>query len=359
MSRITARFQGRFGAFSLDAALDIPAAGITGLCGPSGCGKSTLLRCLAGLTRLAGGALRVDGHVWQDGATFLPPWRRAVGYVFQDARLFPHLSVRRNLQFGQRRAGAGEIREEDVVDFLALAPLLGRFPAALSGGERQRVAIGRALLTQPRLLLLDEPLAALDRDSAEAILPSLRDIAQRFAVPALFVSHQMEEVERVATHLLYMRAGRIEAAGPLGALLTDLAYPFARQLGAATVLELPVHGYDSTYDLTTCGTPPLALTVPGMPGPLGARVRLRILASDVSILRQPVASSILNVLPARILAAEMTDGPHTVVALGVGDGTAETRLLARITRKSWEQLGLAPGQEVFAQVKATALAGGA
>lgn len=354
MSCITARFQGQFGAFRLDAAFAIPATGITGLSGASGCGKSTLLRCLAGLTRLAGGELQVDGDVWQDAAAFVPPWQRAIGYVFQDARLFPHLSVRQNLRFGLRRAGMGDVREEDVVDFLALAPLLGRYPAALSGGERQRVAIGRALLSQPRLLLLDEPLAALDRDSAEAILPSLRDLSQRFGVPAFFVSHQMDEIERVATHLLYMQAGRIAAAGPLSALLTDLSFPFASRLGAATVLDLPVCAYDAAYQLTTCGSPPFALTLPGAAGKLGQSVRLRILASDVSVLRLPMASSILNILPARILAVEITDGPHAIVALSVGGA----KLLARITRKSWDQLGLAPGQDVFAQVKATALTGG-
>jgi len=353
MSHITARFKASYGAFSLDAAFDIPAQGVTGLFGPSGCGKTTLLRCLAGLTRLPGSTLRVGGEVWQEGPHILPPYKRALGYVFQDARLFAHLSVRENLRFGLKRAGERRIAEADVVDFLGLAPLLARYPAALSGGERQRVAIGRALLAQPRLLLMDEPLSALDRDSADEILPRLRGLSARFGVPALYVSHQMDEIERIAQHLLLMRAGRIVAAGKLVDLLTDFALPFAARDGAATVLDLRVGGYDESYGLTLCGAPPLSLIVPGRLGHVGEQIRLRVRASDVSLVRAPTPSSILNLLPARILAADIQPGPHVLVALEVG----EARLLARITRKSWDHLGLAPGQEVFAQVKAEALAG--
>ncbi|NNM57811.1 molybdenum ABC transporter ATP-binding protein [Acidocella sp.] len=353
MSRIIASFQGSFGGFRLDAGFDIPAGGRTGLFGPSGCGKSTVLRCMAGLVRLQGGNLRVGGEVWQEDGYFLPPYKRAVGYVFQDARLFTHLSVRDNLRFGLRRAGGGRIAEADVVEFLGLAPLLGRYPAALSGGERQRVAIGRTLLAQPRLLLMDEPLAALDRESAEQILPRLREVSARFGVPVLYVSHQMDEIERIAQHLLLMRAGRVMAAGALTDLLTDLSLPFAARDGAATVLELTVSAYDETYGLTLAGAPPLCLTVPGWLGAVGAVIRLRVRASDVSLLRRPASSSVLNLLPTRILAADIQTGPHVLVVLGVG----EARLLARITRKSWDQMGLALGQEIFAQVKAEALAG--
>lgn len=349
MSRITGRFAGTLGNFALDARFDIPATGITGLFGPSGCGKTTLLRCLAGLTRLPGGTLQVEGEVWQSENVFLPPYQRALGYVFQDARLFAHLSVRDNLRFGLKRAGAGRIAEAEVVDVLGLAPLLARSPAALSGGERQRVAIGRALLAQPRLLLLDEPLSALDRDTAEAILPHLRGLSEHFGVPALYVSHQMDEIERLAQHLLFMQSGRIAATGALADMLTDLSLPFAARAGAATVLDLTVSAYDETYGLTQCG----GFIVPGRLGAVGARVRLRVRASDVSLTRAPVPSSILNQLPARILAVDIQPGPHVPVALAVG----ATRLLARITRKSWDTLGLEVGQEVFAQVKAEALAG--
>jgi molybdate transport system ATP-binding protein len=352
MSQITARFTGTLGAFGLNAALDIPATGITGLFGPSGSGKTTLLRCLAGLTRLSGATLSVGGEIWQSETVFLPPYQRALGYVFQDARLFPHLTVRGNLRFGLKRAkGPPAIAEDDVIDFLGLTPLLNRAPTALSGGERQRVAIGRALLTQPRLLLLDEPLSALDHETAAEILPRLRALSARFGVPALFVSHQLDELERVAGHLLLMQAGRITASGPLTKLLTDLSLPFAAREKAATALELTITGYDDAYGLTLCGTAPLVVSIPGQWGQPGQCLRLRIPASDVSLARTPTPSSILNQLPARILQAQALEGPHMLVALDLG----EAKLLARITRKSWDMLALAPGQEVYAAIKAEAL----
>lgn len=353
---ITARFVGRLGAFSLDAALEIPAQGITGLFGPSGCGKTTLLRCLAGLLRLPGGYLRVGGEVWQDGRVFLPPYRRPLGVVFQDSRLFAHLPVRENLRFGLRRAGGGVVRitEDAVIGSLGLEKLLDRSPEGLSGGERQRVAIGRALLAQPRLLLLDEPLAALDRDSAHQILPKLRELSRLFSVPVIHVSHDLAEIERLADHLVLMRAdGRVAATGELAALLTDPALPFAARQDAAVVLELRAGAYDEVYGLTVCGGEDLALIVPGQPGPPGAPVRLRIRASDVSICKgQPQGSSILNTLPARILAAESLAGPHVNLVLGVG----RVRLLSSITRKSFDALGLNVGDAVYAQIKAMALA---
>ena len=353
---ICARFSGRVEQFTLDAALEIPCQGITGLFGPSGCGKSTLLRCLAGLLRLPGGYLRVGSEVWQDGPKFLPPYRRPLGLVFQDSRLFAHLSVRENLRFGLRRVGGGAARitEDSVISFLGLEPLLARAPATLSGGERQRAAIGRALLAQPRLMLMDEPLVALDRDSAHQILPKLRELSARFGVPMIYVSHHMPEIERLADHLVVMRKeGRIAAAGPLPALLTDLSLPFATQQDAAVVLELEAGTYDEAYDLTSCTAAGLTLTVPGRLGPAGSPIRLRIRASDVSIATtQPVQSSVLNAFPARILATEAGSGPHVNLVLGGGP----VRLLSIITRKSWDTLGLRVGDGVFAQIKAMALA---
>ena len=350
---ISARFSGRVEQFTLDAALEIPGQGITGLYGPSGCGKSTLLRCLAGLLRLPGGHLRVGGEVWQGGSKFLPPYRRPLGLVFQDSRLFAHLSVRENLRFGLRRVGNVRITEDSVVDFLGLEPLLARAPATLSSGERQRAAIGRALLAQPRLMLMDEPLAALDRDSAHQILPKLRELSARFGVPMVYVSHHMPEIERLADHLLLMKEGHVIAAGPLPALITDLSLPFATQQDAAVVLELEAGIYDEAYDLTSCTAAGLTLTVPGRLGPAGSTIRLRIRASDVSVAKdRPTASSILNTLAARILAVETGSGPHVSLVLGGGP----VRLLSSITRKSWDTLGLRVGDEVFAQIKAMALA---
>lgn len=353
MSGVEARFAGRLGAFSLDAALDLPGAGITGVFGPSGCGKSSLLRCVAGLLRFDDGFLRVGGEIWQDGRKFLPPHKRQVGFVFQDSRLFAHLSVRENLRFGLRRAGAGRIGEGEVVAHLGLEALLGRYPSGLSGGERQRVAIGRALLAQPELLLLDEPLAALDRNAAHQILSALREIAARFAVPVLYVTHDITELERIAGRMALMRAGRIEATGVLTEMLTDMSLPFARQRDATIVLELVAGTYDEIYGLTECSGQGLNLTVAGDVGAPGAAVRLRIRASDVSLAKtRPEGSSILNILPAHVLEVETTEGAYVNLVLGAGD----VRLLCAITRKSWDGLLLRQGDSVFAQIKAVALA---
>ena len=192
--------------------------GVTALFGPSGCGKTTVLRCVAGLQMLRDGYLSIGGEVWQDGAAFRPPYQRSVGYVFQEASLFPHLSVRRNLLYGHRRAlrrGTGEAtRFDEVVELLGMQGLLDRSPLRLSGGERQRVAIGRALLSQPRLLLMDEPLAGLDRLSKDEILPYLEALHTALSIPILYVSHDIAEVERLADHLVLMQAGQWSRAGP-------------------------------------------------------------------------------------------------------------------------------------------------
>jgi molybdate transport system ATP-binding protein len=211
---IRARFAGRLGEFTLDAAFTMPARGITGLFGPSASGKTTLLRCLAGLTRLEG-ELQVGDAVWQDERTFLPSYQRHAAYVFQDADLFAHLSVRRNLEYGLRRAKAETVvRHDDVIRLLGLAPLLTRAPASLSGGERQRVAIGRALLSQPRLLLLDEPLSGLDAAAKAEILPYLEALHAAVAIPIVLVSHDLADVARLADHLVVIKDGTVIACGP-------------------------------------------------------------------------------------------------------------------------------------------------
>lgn len=354
MTILAAKFQGRIGAFNLDAAFDL-RAGVTGLFGPSGCGKTTILRCIAGLTRLPGASLRVGNSFWQDETHFLAPHKRPLGYVFQDPRLFAHLTVADNLRYGMRRIPSGISPPEldAMVERLGLRHLLERAPGTLSGGERQRVAIGRALLTKPELLLMDEPVSALDRAAKEEILRSLEAIVTQLAIPVIYVSHDLSELERHATHLVLMRQnGTIQAAGQLQALLADLSLPFARLPDAGAVLSVVVADYDAAYDLSQCQCGNVTFLVPGNLGPPGTQRRLRVRASDVSLTKAlPPDTSVLNILPARIIAAEAAAN-QMLVLLQLG----ESRLLSSITRKSWDMLALRENMPVFAQVKGMALA---
>ncbi len=352
---IDVAFRGTIGGFVLDAAFDTPVIGVTGLFGPSGCGKTTLLRCMAGLNHLDGRCV-VDGDVWQDDVAFRPPHRRPVGYVFQEASLFPHLSVRRNLVYGAPRE-EGAIRFDDVVALLGLAPLLDRSPERLSGGERQRVAIGRALLSQPKLLLMDEPLAGLDRGAKEEILPFLETLHAQLALPAIYVSHDMAEIERLADHLVLMRAGRIVAGGSLADLQSDPALPLAAERDAAVTFDATVEAYDAGYGLATLSAAGVRFSVPMASAAQGERRRLTIRAGDISLaLEAPRMTSVLNILPAWIASAKATS-PHEIVAvLGLGPRQDGLRLLARVTRRSWDQLALEEGMDVYAQVKGVALA---
>lgn len=216
--RINAAFRGRLGNFTLDVELSLPATGVTAIFGPSGCGKTSVARCIAGLQRMADGFCAVDGDIWQDDLSFRPVYQRPIGYVFQEASLFPHLSVRRNLLFGTRKVARAQIAFDEVVELLGLAALLDRSPHRLSGGERQRVAVGRALLSQPKLLLMDEPLAALDRSTKDEILPFLERLHETLSLPVLYISHDMAEIERFADHLVLMERGRVVGCGPLHSL---------------------------------------------------------------------------------------------------------------------------------------------
>ncbi len=355
MNELLAQIRTRLGAFELDVELSAPAQGVTALFGRSGSGKTSLLRCIAGLQRAPGSRVQCGDEIWQQDALFVPPHRRAIGYVFQEPSLFAHLTVRGNLEYGWKRVRPDErrVRFEEVVAWLGLEALLDRRPNQLSGGQRQRVAIGRALLTSPRLLLMDEPLASLDLESKGEILPYLERLFAELKMPVLYVSHAPAEVMRLAQRLILLEEGKVRAAGELNGLLTDPDLPLAHLDEAGAVIEARVEGHDEEYHLTYLQTRGGRLTLSKSNLPVGAVSRVRVLARDVSLtLTQPEQTSISNILPARIVGiAEDRDQAQLQVQLDL----AGSRLLSRITRRSAASLGIGVGMEVFAQVKSVAL----
>jgi len=353
MSTLSVDLQLQREAFRLEANFSVPTNGITALFGPSGCGKTTLLRCIAGLEN-AVGEVRFGKDVWQRGKERLPVHRRPIGYVFQESSLFAHLSVRANLEYGYRRtpAPARRIEFEQVIDALGIAPLLARRSADLSGGERQRIAIGRALLASPRLLLMDEPLSALDRAARQTILPMLERLPHDLGIPILYVSHATEEVSRLADQLVLMQAGRVIASGACADLSTRLDLPMARHAEAEAIVEGRIRGHDDPYALTGVDFSGGHLTVPRQDAQPGDRLRIRFLARDVSLTRtRQEGTSILNIFPVRVIELAET-GPAQVIVRLDANGTP---ILSRITRKSADLLDIQPGQELFAQVKSVAV----
>lgn len=354
---LTARFELSHPGFTLDVDLALPGRGVTALFGPSGSGKTSCLRCVAGLEPAARGRLVVAEETWQDSdrGLFLPPHRRALGYVFQDANLFEHLDVRRNLLFGWKRVApaARRLELEQVVELLGIEGLLARMPARLSGGERQRVGIARALLTSPRLLLMDEPLAALDAERKAEILPYLERLTGELALPILYVSHAPDEVARLADHLVLLEQGRVLASGPTSEVLARLDLPIALADDAGVVLAGRVLGHDPDYGLLSLGLAgEQRVLLAHVPLPPGQALRIKVLARDVSLSLERQHSSILNVLPATVAEIAPTRSPAQVLLrLDLG-GTA---LLARITRYSLERLALQPGSRVWAQLKSVAV----
>jgi molybdate transport system ATP-binding protein len=356
------------GGFALDVAFAAPTPGVVALFGPSGGGKSSVLAAVAGLLRPCEGRVALDGAVLTDTArgVFVAPERRRCGVVFQDARLFPHLSVETNLRYGLRRAerrarrgfaprnGRGDAATEgpgfeEVVALLGIGALLGRRPAGLSGGERQRVALGRALLARPRLLLMDEPLAALDAPRRAEVLPFLERLHAEARLPILYVTHALEEVDRLADTLVLIEAGRAVAAGPVEALMARTDLPLlAGRRDAGVLLRCVVAAHDAARGLTRLEFPGGALLAPLRAEPVGAALRVRLRARDVAVaLAPPRGISIRNLLPATLSAIELT-GPHEAfLRLMVGP----TTLLARVTRDAVAELALAPGAAVVALVK--------
>ena len=343
--------------FLLDAGFAAPTPGVTALFGPSGAGKSTVLAVVAGLLRPEAGRVALDGAVLLDTAlgVAVPAERRRCGVVFQDARLLPHLRVAGNLRYGARRAPPDAAGPEfgAVVDLLGLGGLLQRRPAGLSGGERQRVALGRALLSRPRLLLMDEPMAGLDAPRRADILPFLERVRDVARVPILYVTHALDEVDRLADTLVLIEAGQVVATGPLEDLSArpDLPMLTGRR-DAGAVLACTVAGHDAARGLTRVAFPGGWLEVTRRPEPVGARLRLRLRARDVAVaIAPPVGISIHNALPVTLASITASGADEVILTLRTGLAT----LLARVTRSAVARLGLTPGAQVFALVKSSAL----
>lgn len=346
------------GDTELDVKLALPARGISVLFGPSGAGKTSCLRAIAGLEPQARGRIAFNGTVWQDrdSGVWIPPHRRRIGYVVQEASLFAHHSVAGNLDYGYRRAGRpAHLDREGLIDRFGVRPLLSRRVAALSGGERQRVAIVRALLSDPALLLFDEPLSALDAGAREHLLGQLEALHASLSVPMLYVSHAIDEVARLADHLVLLDAGRVAAQGRLQDTLARPDLPPALREAAGTVIEGTVTRQLEDEHLTEVAFDGGRLLLPSHGAAPGQRLRCRIGARDVVLARHPQEdSSALNQLRGQVMAMAEADHPsQCLVQLRVGANL----LLARITRRSWQALDLAPGREIWAQVKAVALGG--
>ncbi len=355
MNGVSVNLRNRLGNFKLDIAFDAPARGVTALFGRSGSGKTSVLRAVAGLEQGGRGRIRFNGHIWQDDNRFVPTHQRPIGYVFQEASLFPHLSVKQNLEYGWRRIPKNRrrIAFDEAVELLGISPLLGRAPSLLSGGERQRVAIARALLTSPRLLLMDEPLSALDSNAKQAILPYLERLHDELAIPSLYVSHDPNEVARLADHMILLDQGKIAAQGPAAQLLTQLDLPLARFDEATALIEGKITAHDDSYHLTWISTHGGRVAVTRKELPIGKPARVEIMARDVSLaLNSHADTSIINILPVEIMAIEDISPSLALVRLQLGDGQT---LLSRITRRSAMSLNLEVGQHLFAQIKSVAL----
>ncbi|MEZ5880979.1 MAG: molybdenum ABC transporter ATP-binding protein [Nitratireductor sp.] len=345
-----------FDGFELDCDFSAPA-GVTALFGRSGSGKTTVVQAVAGLLKPGRGRVRLEDRILVDTAarTFLPPHRRRIGYVFQEGRLFPHLSVRQNLEYGQRfsarKSDSGDFAH--IVALLGIEDLLARRPGSLSGGEKQRVAIGRALLSSPQLLAMDEPLAALDEPRKREILPYLERVRDEAGIPILYVSHSLAEVARLATTLVVLEGGKVVAAGPSADVLSDpaMAARFGgREAGAVLRGKVIRHHEDGLSEIAIDGS---TLFLPAVDAAPGSEIRTRIDAKDVMLARKmPQEISALNILKSKVISIQPGSGPGVLVQLSVGG----QNLLARITKRSAAALGIEPGMTVYAVAKTVSIA---
>jgi len=353
--QLQCRFEVDRPGFNLNVALDFPPKGISVIFGHSGSGKTTLLRCIAGLHIASSGYVRFNGEVWQDGSHVIPTHKRGLGYVFQEASLFPHLSILQNLKYGMKRAANKPVGTEldQAIELLGIRPLLERSPAQLSGGERQRVAIARALLSQPRLLLMDEPLASLDHARKKEIMPYLQKLKQELQLPILYVSHSAEEVAQLADHLVALDNGRVVAAGSLEETMTRLDFPIKLGEDAGAVIAGRVCERDHHWHLARITFDGGDIWLRDGGQSVGEEVRVRVLARDISLARQRHEdTSIVNVLQAEVV--EIGSDPHPGMALArlkIGN----TLMLARITYRSVDHLNLEVGHTIWAQIKSVAI----
>ena len=343
--------------FTLDVALILPSTGITVLFGPSGCGKTTLLRCMAGLEKNMRGHLRMGEALWHsDAQNFrLAPHERPIGYVFQEASLFEHLSVQKNIEFGFQRIKGERSRQtvDAAIALLGIEHLLTRSVHALSGGERQRVAIARALATRPQLLLLDEPMAALDPARKQDVFPWLENLRDELRIPMVYVTHSMDELTRLGDHLVVLDQGRVSAMGPVTETLSSLDVRWGPSQDVGVLMAGQVSQREPAWHLAKVSFPTGHLWVRDDGMRLGDEVRLRVLARDVSItLQEPSDTSIQNHLQVQIIDTAEDDHPSQMrVRMQCGPHM----LLAKITQRAWHQLGLQAGQTVWAQLKAVSV----
>jgi molybdate transport system ATP-binding protein len=361
MKTIALNFDVRHPDFHLQASLEIPFEGVTAIFGPSGCGKTTFLRCVAGLERSSNGVVKCGDALWQDEAqgVFLPISRRSLGYVFQEPRLFPHLSVRSNLEFGLKRIPREQrkLSFEQIIEILGIQNILDRRPYHLSGGEQQRVAIGRALLTNPDLLLMDEPLSSLDARRKRELLPFIHRLDAELRIPIIYVTHSLQEILQLATTVVLLKDGHVTGVGPLSEVLSQIdARSFMEDNPIGAVIDTTVVAQESEFGLTKLTFGGRHLYVPHQEKPIGERLRVQIHSRDVSIVTSPPAfqSSVLNMLEATVIEiiaiGQDQNYPFVDVKLDIG-----WPLLATITRKSLASLDLQPGQRVYAQIKTVAL----
>lgn len=341
--------------FSLDVDLTIPGRGVTAIFGQSGSGKTTFLRCIAGLEKAKLGHLSVNGEQWQNNFLFLPTHQRPLGYVFQESSLFAHLTAQGNLDYARKRSGVVNSKTlyEQVISLMGVEPILHRYPNQLSGGERQRIAIARALLIQPRLLLMDEPLASLDSARKQEILPYLEKLQTSFDIPILYVSHSMDEVARLADHVVLLQQGKVVAQGGINDVFSRIDLPLPIANDAGVVWQGHVVERDKKWNLARIACIGGDLWVHDVYDKIGQHVRVRILASDVSLtLACHEDSSILNRLSIEVADIESDENKaEALVQLRAGDGY----MIARLTRRSIDHLKLERGTRLWAQIKSVAI----